>query len=198
MTAIVIDIETIPSQQPGARAQVRQTIKPPGTLKKPESIAAWWDTEATAAVESEYRKQALDDGLHGEIISIAIAAPNLDEDIGWSYCRAMGESEALLLSLFADAVTARIDRAAAGLTDGFNYAQDPYFIAHNAAFDLPYYLAPLPSQWGSPTVQVPHPQRTGRQGLRMHHAGLGWLWWSCQPRRAVPCAGDTQPQGWGH
>ena len=44
---LIFDIETIPSQHPDAKAQARASIKPPGTLKKPESIAAWWDTEPT-------------------------------------------------------------------------------------------------------------------------------------------------------
>lgn len=38
---IAIDIETIPSQEPHALADVRDTIAPPATLKKAESIAAW-------------------------------------------------------------------------------------------------------------------------------------------------------------
>ena len=46
---LIFDIETIPSQHPDAKAQARASIKPPGTLKKPESIAAWWESEADAA-----------------------------------------------------------------------------------------------------------------------------------------------------
>ena len=138
MTAITLDIETIPSQQPGARDHIRAGIKPPGTLKKAESIAAWWQTEADTAVEDAHRKQSLDGGTHGEIISIALVANDLDDDGGWVRCRTQDESEADLLAGFADAVERRIDGVAAGLVQGFNFAQDPYFIAHNAAFDLPY------------------------------------------------------------
>ena len=135
---ITIDIETIPSQKTGARDHCRASIKPPGTLKKPESIAAWWKDEADSAVEDAYRKQSLDGGLHGEIISIAIVGNNLDDDQGWSLCRSDWMTETLLLESFAAAVVERIDRAAAGLVDGYNFAQDPYFIAHNASFDLGY------------------------------------------------------------
>lgn len=138
MTAITIDIETIPSQTAGARDQIRASIKPPGTLKKPESIAAWWKDDSEAAVEDTYRKQSLDGGLHGEIISIALVGNDLDDDKGWSCCRSECMTETLLLESFAAAVVERIDRAAAGMVDGFNFASDPYFIAHNAAFDLPY------------------------------------------------------------
>ena len=129
-----IDIETIPSQLPDARDLVRETIKPPGTLKKAESIAAWWEAEAASATEFAYRKQSLDGGLAGQIVSIAIAT--CDDDAGWVHCRAQGESEAALLTRFADALMERIDRAARGLVDGRLFAQDPYFIAHNASFDL--------------------------------------------------------------
>ena len=138
MTQIVLDVETIPSQQAGARDLIRASIRPPGTLKKPESIAAWWAGESDTAVEDSYRKQSLDGGLHGEIISIAIVANAQDDDAGWVHCRAQGETEADLLTRFAGAVVERLDTAAAGLVDGFNFAQDPYFISHNAAFDLPY------------------------------------------------------------
>jgi len=136
---ICIDIETIPSQQPGARDHIVGQIRPPGTLKKPESIEAWWLNESAAAVEAEYRKQSLDGGLFGEIISIAVVAADDDTDPGWSYCREPGEAETLVLSLFADAVTERINREAAKNAGGeYNWASDPYFICHNAAFDLPF------------------------------------------------------------
>ncbi len=139
MTAITLDIETIPSQQPGARDQIRASLKPPGTLKKAESIAAWWKDESEAAIETEYRRQSLDGGLAGEIVSIALVACNDDDDPGWVYCRVPGESEASLLQLFCHAVAYRLDREATKNAGGeFNWANDPFFIAHNAAFDLPY------------------------------------------------------------
>ncbi|OQW86217.1 MAG: hypothetical protein BWK72_18355 [Rhodoferax ferrireducens] len=138
MTAITLDIETIPSQLPGARDHIRASLKPPGTLKKAESIAAWWKDDSEAAIETEYRRQSLDGGLAGEIVSIALVANDQDDDEGWKYCRGPGESEAALLTHFANAVVYRLDAAARGLVDGYNFAQDPWFIAHNAAFDLPY------------------------------------------------------------
>lgn len=139
MTRITIDIETVPSQKPGAREEIRASIKPPGTLKKAESIAAWWATDSAAAVEAEYRRQSLDGGLHGEIISIALVANDLDDDAGWVHCRAQGESEADLLERFGAAVVERLDRDAAKSSGGeYNFSTDPFFICHNAAFDLPY------------------------------------------------------------
>lgn len=130
---IIFDLETVPSQQPDAREQVRANIKPPGTLKKPESIAAWWANEADAAVEEAYRRQALDGGLAGEIISIAAVTPDGRQ---WVRCRTQAEKESELLLAFGAQVEAWIDQDARAVADGFNYAQDPFLIAHNAAFDL--------------------------------------------------------------
>ncbi len=130
---IIFDIETIPSQQPDARELVRASLKPPGTLKKPESIAAWWANEADAAVEDAYRRQSLDGGLAGEVISIAACTPDGRQ---WVRCRTQEEKESELLLAFGAQVESWIDQDARAVAEGFNYAQDPFLIAHNAAFDL--------------------------------------------------------------
>ena len=130
---IIFDLETVPSQQPDAREQVRANIKPPGTLKKPESIAAWWANEADAAVEEAYRRQALDGGLAGEIISIAAVTPDGRQ---WVRCRTQAEKESELLLAFGAQVEAWIDEDARAVAEGFNFAQDPFMVGHNAAFDL--------------------------------------------------------------
>ncbi len=130
---IIFDLETIPSQQPDARELVRASIKPPGTLKRADSIAAWWENEAAAAVEDAYRKQSLDGGLAGEIISIAAVTPDGRQ---WVRCRAQGEPEAELLLAFGAQVEAWIDEDARAVAEGFNFAQDPFLVAHNTAFDL--------------------------------------------------------------
>ena len=133
---IILDIETIPSQKPGSRDEVRAAIKPPGTLKKAESIAAWWQLDASTAADDAYRKQSLDGGLAGEIVSIAIAAAHDDDDAGWTLCRTPEQTEAHLLAAFADAVVKRMDAGARAGLDGYNWPTDPFFIAHNASFDL--------------------------------------------------------------
>ena len=131
---ITLDIETIPSQLPGALAEVRSAIKAPATLKKAESIAAWFETEAAAAAEEAYRKQSLDSGLAGEIISIAIAA---NEGSNWVICRSQGESEKGLLTAFSAAVEATVAKGALKGPDGRVWPTgEPFFIGHNAAFDL--------------------------------------------------------------
>ena len=130
---IIFDIETIPSQQINARELARANIKPPATLKKAESIAAWWANEADAAVEEAYRRQALDGGLAGEIISIAAVTPDGRQ---WVRCRTQAEKESELLLAFGAQVESWIDQDARAVAVGFNYAQDPFLIAHNAAFDI--------------------------------------------------------------
>ncbi len=132
---LFIDIETIPDQRPGALDLVRATIKPPATLKKAESIAAWWANEAEGATDDAYRKQSLDGGLHGEIISIAVMT---DDGRQWVRCRAQGESEAHLLDeLFftVEVWTAEAVRAGEASAAWFP-ADDHFLIAHNAVFDI--------------------------------------------------------------
>ncbi|MFZ5487616.1 MAG: hypothetical protein ACOY5G_11585 [Pseudomonadota bacterium] len=89
MNAIFFDIETIPSQAPDARAQALAGVKPPGTLKKPESIAAWWAESGPAAAEDAYRRQALDPA-QGEVCCVGYA---LDDCDPVATVRAQGESE---------------------------------------------------------------------------------------------------------
>lgn len=164
MTKIILDIETIPSQLPGAREQILASIKPPGTLKKAESIAAWWENESEIALGDAYRKQALDGGTFGEIVSIAMVAPDDDSDPGWSFCRAAHESEGTLLIRFIDEVVKRLDAEAAKSSGSeHNFAVDPFFIAHNAAFDLPFIWRRLLVNRIRPSFKFPRPaSREGR------------------------------------
>lgn len=134
---LFLDVETIPSQAPDALKLVRAGIKPPGTLKKAESIAAWWQTEADAAAAEAHRKQSLGGGTLGELVSIAACTET--EGQHWVRCRAPGEPEAELLSSFFAEVEAWID-AEAALCVGNPHAWpvDLWPVAHNAAFDLGY------------------------------------------------------------
>lgn len=130
---IYFDIETIPGQQPEARELAAVSVKPPGILKKAESIAAWWDTESAAAIEEAYRKQALD-AAEGEIIAIAWAT---DASEVQCHLRKMGENEADLLRDFFAAVQHAMHEEGVTGTDGRMLPLDnPFLIAHNATFDL--------------------------------------------------------------
>ncbi len=132
---LFIDIESVPSQHPDALAQVRATIKPPATLKKPESIAAWWASEADGAAQDAWRKQSLDGGTQGEIVSVAVTDGDGRE---WVRCRAVGESEAALLQEFIDVVEGwtrdEFHKLAATCSASSAFPMDDHrLIAHHAA-----------------------------------------------------------------
>ena len=69
---LYLDIETIPSQRPGAREEIAANLKPPASYKKAETIEAWERDEKPALVEEAYRKTSID-GASGHVISIACA-----------------------------------------------------------------------------------------------------------------------------
>lgn len=131
---IYIDLETVPSQAPDARELVKASIKPPATHKKPETIAAWWENEAPAAIEESYRKQALD-ATHGEIVSIAWCS---DDCIGATVAiRSKADDERVVLAQFFGQLQAHLSDNAIRTPDGRElWESDPFFVAHNATFDL--------------------------------------------------------------
>lgn len=75
MPAVVIDIETVPSQIDWVRDELSAGIRPPGTLKKEDSIAAWERDEKPKAVEKAWLKTSLDGAL-GQIVAIGYAVDN--------------------------------------------------------------------------------------------------------------------------
>ena len=50
-TLLYLDAETLPSHDPAIREQIAGEIKPPGSMKKAETIAAWEAEEKPAAIE---------------------------------------------------------------------------------------------------------------------------------------------------
>lgn len=132
---VFIDIETVPGQTEAALTHAKASVKPPASLKKPESITSWWATEAAAAGQEAHRKQSLDGGLHGEIISVAACTDTGQE---WVRCRAKGESEAELLSQFFAQVEAWQKAEADKIVGNASaWPLDPLFpVAFNAQFDF--------------------------------------------------------------
>lgn len=59
MTYVYLDIETVPAQTEEAKARIAATVKCPGNIKKPESIAAWEKEQKLAAVEEAIAKSGL-------------------------------------------------------------------------------------------------------------------------------------------
>lgn len=132
---VYLDVETIPGQTTEARTCARASVRPPATLKKPESIAAWWASEAPAAELEAWHRQSLDGGNHGELVSIAACTDV--EGQQWVRCRAQGESEADLLRAFFDAVEGwQREEAQRAAGNPHYWPADVFPVAHNAAFDL--------------------------------------------------------------
>jgi len=72
MTTICLDIETIPSQLPWVGEYVSATVKPPGTIKKAESLLKW-EQESKADAVSESMDKCSFDGALNHIICIGLA-----------------------------------------------------------------------------------------------------------------------------
>jgi len=121
---IYLDIETIPCQHAGFKDTIE--IKPPGTLKKAESIAEWEKENKPALIEEAYLKTSFDGG-HGQICAVAWAID--DEEVEWLYTpNNSPEAVHELLKDFFDY-----------LKQTHMHANKPTFIGHNIAqFDLPF------------------------------------------------------------
>lgn len=72
MARLYIDIETLPGQPGWVRDDVAAGVKPPATLKKAESIAAWERDERPAAVQEAWERTALD-AAYGQVCCIGWA-----------------------------------------------------------------------------------------------------------------------------
>lgn len=130
---IFLDLETLPSLAPDARELARQGVKPPGTLKKPESIAQWWESEGPAAIEEAYRRQALD-AASGELCAVGFAS---DDSEPVSLVRALNESEGHFLRFALGEIQRLLNAGSITGGDGYCWPAEPYFIGHNlGGFDL--------------------------------------------------------------
>jgi predicted PolB exonuclease-like 3'-5' exonuclease len=121
---IYFDIETIPCQAAGVKEELASSIKPPGTLKKPESIAEWEKTAKPDLTEEAWLKTSFDGGL-GQMIAIAWAID--DGPVEWLYSpnTSLEGSRELLIDFFEDLKHFHSDR--------------PVLVGHNVAgFDLPF------------------------------------------------------------
>ena len=128
---IYFDIETIPSQQPGAREAAKAGIKPPANYKKEDTIAAWWAEQGEQAANDAYLKQALD-AAEGELCAASWA---IDTGRVVSFVRAHGEDEADFIFRVTNTMAADVDR-----TENADYSPEfpepIYLIGHNTMFDV--------------------------------------------------------------
>jgi predicted PolB exonuclease-like 3'-5' exonuclease len=131
MTLLFLDVETLPTSDPEAIAEIAATIKPPGTLKKQESIDAWMAENKESAVKEAVHKTGFS-GLYGSICCICYAF-----DDGEVFSVRVGDeiSEKVMLESFYSHV---FNNNAIDTARGY-VAGDLTIVGHNViGFDLPF------------------------------------------------------------
>lgn len=117
---IYFDLETIPCQDAEFIKMIADEIKPPATMKKPETIAEWEETQKQSAIDDAVAKTSFDGAL-GKICCIGWAID--DEPVFAS----TGKEEDILSQFFTD------------ISERYKPSKDmqPVFIGHNVnSFDL--------------------------------------------------------------
>lgn len=84
MANIFFDLETIPTDDPAIIADIAAGIKPPGNLKKAETIEAWERDEKPGAVLEAIKKTGLD-GTFGRICCIGFAVDDEPVDCAFGH-----------------------------------------------------------------------------------------------------------------
>tara|TARA_B110000977_G_C10939491_1_gene440285 strand:+ start:203 stop:946 length:744 start_codon:yes stop_codon:yes gene_type:complete len=96
---VFFDIETIPCQDDAYRAVLATNIKPPASIKKPESIEKWFEEKGDATVQDAMSKTSFDGG-RGHVCTIAWAK-NMG-DIQVAHAENVGEEKSVLQAFFDD------------------------------------------------------------------------------------------------
>lgn len=163
---VYLDIETIPAQpEEEVKAAIRETIKAPAAMSKPETIAQWhagegkYEGAKEAAVEEEYRRTGLDGGK-GEVISIAWAVG--DKAVSQVSHKPGSSDRNLIAAFFADLDAELMD---------FSKGRPPYFIGHNIKFDLKFLFRRCVVLGISPKFKLPF---RGRHGSDFFCNSEGW------------------------
>jgi predicted PolB exonuclease-like 3'-5' exonuclease len=125
---ITFDIETLPTDNADVIADMAKNITPPGTIKKPESIAAWHAENGAQALSDAVAKTSFDGAL-GRIACIAWAI-----DDGDIHVTQTGDEEEDI-RIFYDCISKMVKIHG----KGGDYSQGATFCGHNlAGFDLPF------------------------------------------------------------
>lgn len=174
MLSVYVDIETIP-QQPEEESlrRIMETIQPPATMSKPETIKEWMENTGKyaengrkQAAEEVYRRTALD-GARGQICSIAWAYNKEPEiynmNTGLHKC-----TELQLLTEFFRMISYRMIGASTS-------SLSPFFIGHNIGdFDLPYLFHRAVINQARPNFVIPHDGRHGQHYFDTMKAWAGY------------------------
>lgn len=81
---VTLDIETIPSQSLDVIQRFRDDVKPPGNLKKQESIDAWLAENRDASAAEALAKTSFDPA-YGHIVTIGWAIDDADIDVAHAH-----------------------------------------------------------------------------------------------------------------
>lgn len=126
MTAVFLDLETLPDLTDGALQRCIDAVEPPGNYKKPESIAEWKAANAHSVGKEQWQRTALDP-MCGSIVVISWA---VEDGAIQSVSRNPGDSEVVLLENWAGALQS-------DLTEMPGTFRLPRFVGWNIAdFDL--------------------------------------------------------------
>lgn len=98
-TFVYFDLETIPSQSPAYLERCLGKVKPPASIKKPESIDKWYAESAETAAQDMFDKSSFDGG-RGHICTIAWAKN--DGEIKCFHAATLEEEKPLLTAFFND------------------------------------------------------------------------------------------------
>ena len=124
---IFLDIETLPTADNSVINEIKASIKPPATIKKPESIAEWYKTSGDEAAAAAVKATSFD-ALYGSIACICYAVE--DEPVRSVDCL---QGERIMLQTFYTRLTDEVARVKT-----ISHVR-PQFIGHNiSGFDLPF------------------------------------------------------------
>ena len=128
---LTFDIETLPTTDAEVIASLAETVKAPGTLKKPESIAAWMEENREFAAAELVAKTSFD-GLYG---SIACICYQFDDGEVFSVdCNTSGDENTMLEHFYSHVFDMVCTEYHGGIA-----SQNLTVCGHNiAGFDLPF------------------------------------------------------------
>ncbi len=125
---IYIDIETLPTTDAEAIAEIAAGIKPPANYSKPETIAKWMEENKEQAIKEAVHKTGFS-GLYGRIACVCYAF-----DDGEVYAVSDSDEKTLLENLYSHIYDMTSTQAHHGVVEN-----PATFIGHNiVGFDLPF------------------------------------------------------------
>lgn len=104
---VYLDIETVPTQDAKLRGYIAQAVKPPGNMKKAETIEKWEIESKPDAIEQAVLRTSFDGAL-GETIVASFAVADRDPIVVSRDYGSSIEHERIILADFFNAMTAEI------------------------------------------------------------------------------------------